>query len=265
VRVNRWPRSGLKPGCGEQVDHLGRVHRAADDLADSGVHVALARALQELWDRWYTHLGCATYQAGFTDYLFTCTDRVAMTPENRNQMREYAWKYFSHHADQRLKTFNFYLLLVTVVFGGLLAYLKDAKVPALAAPVGLLLSFVSLVFWKLDRRNRDLIVHSEAMLKQIEVDIPDSEVPATCRLFGNEEQQTSQVRQDRRINVWNPFSWFRPLYTYSDCFRAIFWVIGIIGVAIATGVFFYRRLEDAPAAFLQQNFFITKDGREGTG
>lgn len=144
-----------------------------------------------------------------------------MNQENRTQMREYAWKYFSLHSDQRLKTFNFYLLLVTVILGGLLAFLRDAKTPVLAAPAGFLLTLLSLIFWKLDRRNRELIVHSEAMLKQIEADIPDDDAPAGCRLFTNEEQKTNQVRQDRRVG-WNPVTWFSGHYTYSDCLRAMF-------------------------------------------
>jgi hypothetical protein len=178
-----------------------------------------------------------------------------MSPENRNQMREYAWKYFSLHSDQRLKTFNFYLLLVAVVVGGLLAFLKDAKDPALAAPAGFLLTFLSLIFWKLDRRNRELILHSEAMLKQIEADIPDADVPAECRLFTNEERQTSQIGQNWRVG-WNPVTWFRGHYTYSDCFRAMFWTIGILGMFIAAGSFFLPGAKDISAPLPQQNFFI---------
>src|SRR5438128_12537956 len=76
-------------------------------------------------------------------------DLAQMREKDRSEAREYAWRYFSLHADQRLKTFNFYLILVTVILSGVLAFVKDAKVPLLAAiPVILLLPLLSFVFYK---------------------------------------------------------------------------------------------------------------------
>jgi drug/metabolite transporter (DMT)-like permease len=74
-------------------------------------------------------------------------DPTRMPEEHRSETREYVWRYFSLHADQRLKTFHFYLILVTVVLGGALTFLKDAKTPpAVAAPVSILLPVLSLFF-----------------------------------------------------------------------------------------------------------------------
>jgi hypothetical protein len=178
-----------------------------------------------------------------------------MQEESRNEMRKYAWQYFSLHSDQRLKTFNFYLILVTVVLGGLLAFIKDAKVPQLGAPAGLLLAFLSFIFWKLDRRNRELIQHSEDILKRIENDIPTAEVPAELRLFMQEQAKTDEIRTARRVG-WNPRSWFKGHYSYSDCFRAMFWMIGILGVATSVGTLFLGAPKEVTPVIPQQQFFI---------
>jgi hypothetical protein len=74
----------------------------------------------------------------------------------RAETREYAWKHWSFHADQRLRTFHFYILVVSVLVAGILAYLKDAPQPWFAIPGGMLLGFLSFIFWRLDCRNRVL-------------------------------------------------------------------------------------------------------------
>lgn len=33
-----------------------------------------------------------------------------MSDQDREQLWDYAWNYFSFHAEQRLKTFHFYLI-----------------------------------------------------------------------------------------------------------------------------------------------------------
>jgi hypothetical protein len=40
-----------------------------------------------------------------------------MDEKRREELRDQAWKYFALHADQRLKAFNFYLILCTVIAG----------------------------------------------------------------------------------------------------------------------------------------------------
>ncbi len=49
-----------------------------------------------------------------------------MDDKQHAMLRDYAWKYFSMHADQRLKTFNFHVTLSTLIAGAFVAFLKDA-------------------------------------------------------------------------------------------------------------------------------------------
>jgi len=73
-------------------------------------------------------------------------------------IRKQAWDCFQMHSSQRLTTFNFYIVISSVITTALIStFQKDYKVPLLGIPIGLLLSFFSFIFWKLDSRNRSLL------------------------------------------------------------------------------------------------------------
>lgn len=143
-----------------------------------------------------------------------------MDEKKREELLDHAWKYFSLHAEQRLKTFNFYLIICTVVAGGVLALIKDAKEPRIAIPLSLLLPFFSVVFWKLDTRNRQLIDHGQDALK----------------FFENDLALASQEREPQVIQILlrekNITDRDRP-WTYRRCFNAVFWMFGVSGVVAA--------------------------------
>jgi hypothetical protein len=81
---------------------------------------------------------------------------------------DYAWKWFSYHADQRVKMFN-YMLIVFGIFAAGLVNALDKNVPK-AAAVGLAFfaGVLALIFSLLDRRNRDLVWLGEDVLKDLE-------------------------------------------------------------------------------------------------
>ena len=81
---------------------------------------------------------------------------------------DYAWKWFSFHADQRIKMFNYML----VVFGIFAAGVVNALDKHLPNPVvsGLCFSagFLALIFTRLDARNQDLVWLGEDVLVELE-------------------------------------------------------------------------------------------------
>ena len=61
--------------------------------------------------------------------------------------RDHAWDYFALHADQRLKTFHFYILLETgLVAAMLLAARAGASDPWIFGIIGLFMVLLSFVF-----------------------------------------------------------------------------------------------------------------------
>ena len=61
---------------------------------------------------------------------------------------DYAWKYFSYHADQRFKSFNFFLLFLTAGIAGLMAHAEHLNEPAFAIGGGFGLLLLAFLFWK---------------------------------------------------------------------------------------------------------------------
>lgn len=81
---------------------------------------------------------------------------------------DYAWKWFSFHADQRVKMFNFML----VVFGIFVTALVNAVDKKFANNIiGMLCCLaggLAIVFNLLDQRNRELVKAGEDMLAYLE-------------------------------------------------------------------------------------------------
>ncbi len=151
-------------------------------------------------------------------------------PSDRvDALRDYAWKYFQFHADQRLKTFNFFVLFATVLIGGGLTLLKDETIPRAGIAVGFfLLAFFAFVFWKLDQRNKDLIRHGEAALKHIEqmpyaAGAPDE----ITQIFSSEERATTKHR-----STTPHYKILIRRFSFSENFALVFATIGAIGIAL---------------------------------
>ncbi len=157
-----------------------------------------------------------------------------MDDKVRAELYEHAWKCFSLHADQRLKTFHFFVLLSTVVGGGLFALLKDRQHFFMAGLLAMLLPFLAFVFWKLETRNRQLVKHAETALKFMEGEYqlpPQGELPHPLQIFRSEERATALLPRF-------PHAGFAKVHlSYSRCFNAVFAVFGIGGLIAALVLF----------------------------
>lgn len=147
-----------------------------------------------------------------------------MSPEELKNGQEYAWKYFNIHAEQRLKTFNFFVMLSSLISGATLTIAKDSTNFIYAAPMGYLLTFLSFIFWKLDLRNKELIKHGENALKRIESHVIQNKYSEVeLSLFLNEEKETQKkINNSKFLSPSNHFS-------YSKCFNWVFFIFGIGG------------------------------------
>jgi hypothetical protein len=150
-------------------------------------------------------------------------------PDELQRLRDHAWDYFALHADQRLKAFNFYLILATVIVGGVLGVLKDLNSRYSGCVLALSLPALSFLFWKLDRRTRELIRHGEAALiwweSQLQL-MAGNHCPHVASLFAREEHLTGFARRRKSINPLNLHM------SYSDCFNAVFLLFAIIGLML---------------------------------
>ncbi len=154
-------------------------------------------------------------------------DSTDKKPFLDDAFRDYAWDYFSLHADQRLKAFHFYIILSTAIIGGFSLLLKNGAFYKWMAVFGLLLLFFSFIFWKLDNRTKQLVKSGEAALEFLDAQyaLPDQDgVPHVLRLFTREKMLTAK-------HPLFPLSTGH--FSYSRCFTWVFFMFSFLG-AITT-------------------------------
>lgn len=166
-----------------------------------------------------------------------CTNSVKKTrikdmdKDLQKELREYAWKYFYLHAEQRLKTFHFFVILSTVMTGAVLTMAKDTNNVCYATPLAYMLAFLAFVFWKLDIRNKELIKHAESALKSLEnhLDIQNNGgEPHIVKLFLHEEWKTNKKLRFPHTQL------LKAHMSYSDCFNIVFALFGVGGFILGT-------------------------------
>lgn len=145
--------------------------------------------------------------------------------------REYAWDYFALHAEQRLKTFQFYVTLSTALVGGFLLLVRYGQNYKWMGVLGLLLAFLSGVFAKLDQRTRRMVKNAEEALNFLDAQhaLPDVDgTPHPLRLFARDDHFTTNAKR------W-------PLttghFSYSRCFKWVFTVFASVGALTALACF----------------------------
>jgi len=82
---------------------------------------------------------------------------------------DYAWKWFNFHADQRIKMFNFMLIVFGIFATAIVTALDKPRVSReITASLCVIAGILALIFSRLDRRNRDLLWLGEDMLVELE-------------------------------------------------------------------------------------------------
>jgi hypothetical protein len=107
------------------------------------------------------------------------------TTELQGMRFEFAWDYFDFHAKQRITMFNFFILLLPFLFGGVFYNLKvDAGLshPFIAMVIAAAGATVSMTFLLFDIRSRRLIHLSQTNLKLMEEQYlyKENELPLIC-------------------------------------------------------------------------------------
>jgi hypothetical protein len=147
---------------------------------------------------------------------------ASVTKEEALMHRDYAWKYFSLHADQRLRTFNFFLAFSTLFLGGFVGLLKDYSEKKWIATLPLLLSILSFVFWKLDVRNRILVSNGESALKLIDESLELADIDQRVhplKIFARDAEFMKENSFPKRWLVGATLG-------FSTCFGIVFSIFG---------------------------------------
>lgn len=88
--------------------------------------------------------------------------------------KDLVWDHFKFNAEQRLRGFNFFVLLSIFADGGVFTALEKDLNPKLLVLLGLFIVLLAIVFWLVDTRSRQLLNLTIPALKEIESGFPDS-------------------------------------------------------------------------------------------
>jgi len=149
-----------------------------------------------------------------------------MNSQLEDIFRNYAWDYFALHANQRLKTFQFYITLATATLAGFFALVQSGHAQKWLCVLGLVLTLFSFVFWMLDKRTRNLVKNAEEALKFLDEQegLPDiGGAPHPLRMFSRDDHIRSKARR------WSSMRHC----SYSLCFNLVFAVFAVLGLAAA--------------------------------
>ena len=131
---------------------------------------------------------------------------------------ELAWKHFNYHADQRLKAFNFFVVVITFILAGAFAALAGKMQREVGLIAGIALVFLPWIFYGLDQRNRQLIKLAEKALADFEHKFPSaSRDPQTSIGLFSIADQFLRTNKPRLV------------LTYNQSFRAFYILSGGIG------------------------------------
>lgn len=141
-----------------------------------------------------------------------------MSNDIKNQHAfDHAWRYFELHAQQRITVFNFFLAISGLVSAGVGVCLQQGtRFSILASLLGVFLTLVSFIFWKLDQRVSAMIKVAESVICQVEAEIAGSNV-----LIFTKDQQSPPT--NGLFTVWS----------YGRCFRISFFTVAVVGLAFS--------------------------------
>ncbi len=81
---------------------------------------------------------------------------------------QFLWDHFKFNAEQRLKGFNFFVLLSIFADGGVFTAIEKGFDPKLLALLGLFISILAAVFWLVDKRSQQLLLLTIPGIKKLE-------------------------------------------------------------------------------------------------
>jgi hypothetical protein len=101
---------------------------------------------------------------------------------------QFVWDHFKFNAEQRLKGFNFFVLLSMFADGGVFAALERQLNPVLLTILGIFTLILAIVFWLVDTRSRELLNLTIPALMQFETEFSEK-----SRLFSLDASQRGKV------------------------------------------------------------------------
>lgn len=158
---------------------------------------------------------------------------------SRKDIFDYAWKHFDVIADQRLRTFNFYVILLAASIGASLAAVRGNPNSFVFLVIGFFCIAIGIIFFLIEVRTRRLLEIPKNVLTILE---NDADWPEDLRLFNKDN--------------FNNRSWKKRLISYTIAFRSAF-VLHICYGVLFVILYFYPNLNPAAQSNTPQTAHVT--------
>ena len=141
---------------------------------------------------------------------------------------DYVLELFKYIGDQRLKTFNYYALILAATTAATLTSVNSLSREVLML-CGTMHVVVALVFWMIDCRNCELLSGVRKALRRYE---NDAEFPESMRVMNHDEaEQKSSYLPPNKADKETPAGW-HPKFTYTKAFQIAFTAQAALGVVV---------------------------------
>ncbi|RNC84580.1 MAG: hypothetical protein ED557_06265 [Balneola sp.] len=150
-----------------------------------------------------------------------------MTDDQRKELRDYAWNYFMVHANQRMSLLRFFLIVTSIFFAVYIGLKNSENSSFNAGLVPLVQSIITFIFWRLERRTRELIKVGEDSLKKLDDEI-ESKVKSGFKQHYKLFESDDLLRKNRNKFIHQVF-WFT---SYSNALNILYLLIWIGAIAL---------------------------------
>ena len=127
----------------------------------------------------------------------------------------FLWEHFKLHADQRIKAFNFFVILSIFADGGVFTAIAKSFPPYLLIVLGFFIIVLSGIFWILDIRSHNLVKLSYKGLKKYE-----SSLAIESRLFTLDSR--------RKKGIFSYTKAFALLFSLQTAFGLFVMTLGLV-------------------------------------
>ena len=149
-----------------------------------------------------------------------------LSDDQKKEYRAYLWGYFIQHAEQRLKSFKFYLILSAILIGAFANISKGGNIHELSSVVLFVLAIVSYIFCKLAQRTRQMIKNAENGIKYIDESVLSEKFTKKIPIgiFSYDDHCAAKRKEMSKICICKAH------FSYSECFNWLFFIFGVGGV-----------------------------------
>ncbi len=103
---------------------------------------------------------------------------------NALNQQQYLCEHYRFNAEQRLKAFNFFVVLSIFAEGGIFTAVEKGFHPLILTLLGGFVLILCCVFWLVDTRSRQLLALAKPGLKLVE-----QELPPAARIFTRDSEE----------------------------------------------------------------------------